>query len=68
METAIRLQASESPSQSQTFKAVICAQCGVKLYPAKLLKTHLYRHRLMQRWFKTELKKLQHTISHMRSL
>jgi hypothetical protein len=68
MQAAIRLQASESLSKSKTFKAVICAQCGVKLYPAKLLKSHLHRHRLMRRWFDTELKKLQHTISHMRSL
>jgi len=36
------------------------------MYPISLLELHLTRHRLRRHWFDTELKKLQHTFSHMR--
>jgi hypothetical protein len=66
MPKAIRVEADER-SRGKTFAAAVCKYCGAKLYPPKSLKPHLRRHRLMQRWFNSEIKKLQETIAHMRS-
>ena len=48
--------------------AVKCEKCGAKMYPQSLLKPHLTRHRRRQRWFNTEIRKLQHTFTHMRDI
>lgn len=50
------------------FKAVRCEKCGAKIYPASLLESHLLRHRIRQRWFDAELRKLQYTFAHMRDM
>jgi hypothetical protein len=68
MQAAIRVQPEEHHSQSKTFQAAVCKHCGAKLYPMKLLRSHLTRHQLKQRWFMTELKKLQYTMSRMRDI
>ena len=47
-------------------RAVQCEKCGAKIYPHSLLDRHLTRHRMRQRWFNNELRKLQYTFSHMR--
>jgi hypothetical protein len=51
-----------------TFRAVKCDKCGAKMYPQSLLEPHLTRHRRRHRWFKSEMKKLQFTFSHMRDI
>lgn len=48
--------------------AAKCEKCGAKMYPKTLLEPHLTRHRRRQRWFNTELRKLQYTFSHMRDI
>ena len=58
MQAAIRVQSNDIFSNSKTFRAAVCEQCGAKMYPKSLLKSHLYRHRIQQRWLTTELKKL----------
>jgi hypothetical protein len=68
MQAAIHVQPAANLSQATVFKAVICEKCGAKIYPAKLLKSHQHRHRLMQQWFDAELKRLRKTIKHMRAL
>jgi uncharacterized OB-fold protein len=50
------------------FEAVKCEKCGAKMYPQSLLKPHLTRHRRRQRWFNTEIRKLQYTFTHMRDI
>jgi hypothetical protein len=54
--------------EDKSFQAVKCSQCGAKIYPQSLLKSHLTHHQQRQRWFMTELRKLQHTMSHMRDI
>jgi hypothetical protein len=49
-------------------RAAKCEKCGAKMYPKTLLEPHLTRHRRRQRWFNTELRKLQYTFSHMRNI
>jgi uncharacterized OB-fold protein len=67
----------ESGSESDTkiisidqrnLRAAKCEKCGAKMYPKTLLEPHLTRHRRRQRWFNTELRKLQYTSSHMRDI
>ena len=48
------------------FRAVKCAKCGTKIYPAALLDVHVVRHKKRDRWFNDDLRKLQHTFWHMR--
>jgi hypothetical protein len=48
------------------FRAVKCAKCGTKIYPAALLDAHVVRHKKRDRWFNDDLRKLQHTFWHMR--
>ena len=52
--------------ENKSLEAAKCAKCGAKMYPRSLLKPHLHRHQRRQEWFMTELKKLQHTMEHMR--
>lgn len=52
--------------EKRNLRGVKCEKCGAKFFPESLLKPHLTRHRRRQRWFNTELRKLQHTFSHMR--
>jgi uncharacterized OB-fold protein len=52
----------------RNLQAVKCEKCGAKMYPMSLLESHLTRHRRRQRWFNAELRKLQHTFSHMRDI
>lgn len=68
MQAAIRVQPAENFGNGKTLKAVVCERCGAKIYPATLLKPHQHRHRLLQRWFNAEIKRLQQTIKHMRTL
>jgi hypothetical protein len=49
-------------------RAAQCNKCGAKIYPRSLLDGHLIRHRVRQRWFNAELRKLQFTFSHMRDI
>jgi hypothetical protein len=49
-------------------RAAKCEKCGAKIYPVSLLEPHLSRHRRRKRWFNAELRKLQHTFSHMRDI
>ena len=51
-----------------TLRAAKCEKCGAKMYPQSLLEPHLSRHRRRQRWFNAEIRKLQHTFSHMRDI
>jgi len=50
------------------FRAAKCKKCGTKIYPASLLDAHVERHQQRERWFNDELRKLQHTFSHMRDI
>ena len=54
--------------RNKSFRAVTCEKCGAKIYPKSLLKPHLARHQRGQRWFRTELRKLQHIMAHMRDI
>jgi hypothetical protein len=54
--------------QKKRFSAATCKSCGAKMYPKSLLKPHLNRHQRRQRWFMTELSKLQDTFSRMRDI
>ena len=54
--------------ERNTYRAVTCAKCGVKMYPKALLEQHLTLHRRRQRWYNHELRKLQYTFSHMRDI
>jgi hypothetical protein len=49
-------------------RAARCEKCGAKIYPRSLLDGHLTRHRIRQRWFTAELRKLQFTFSRMRDI
>jgi hypothetical protein len=51
-----------------TLRAAKCDKCGAKIYPQSLLEPHLSRHRIRQRWFNAEIRKLQYTFSHMRDI
>jgi uncharacterized OB-fold protein len=52
----------------RNLRAAQCEECGAKIYPASLLEPHLIRHRVRQRWFNAELRKLQFTFTHMREI
>ena len=52
--------------ENKTLRAVKCEKCGAKMFPVTLLKPHLTQHRRRQRWINSELRKLQHTFTHMR--
>jgi hypothetical protein len=54
--------------ENKHYRAAKCAKCGAKMYPQSLLKPHLTRHQKKQRWFMTELRKLQYTLAHMRDI
>lgn len=54
--------------RNKSFPAVTCEKCGAKMYPRSLLKPHLTRHQQGQRWFTTELRKLQYIMAHMRDI
>jgi len=54
--------------EQATLRAAKCEKCGAKIYPQSLLEPHLSRHRLRQRWFNAEIRKLQFTFSHMRDI
>jgi uncharacterized OB-fold protein len=54
--------------KKEIFSAAKCEKCGAKMYPKSLLKPHLNRHQRKQRWFMTELSKLQDTFSRMRDI
>ena len=49
-------------------RAAKCERCGTKIYPASLLDAHIERHEQRERWLNAELRKLQHTFSHMRGI
>jgi uncharacterized OB-fold protein len=66
MEPTARSESKVIAIDRRRFRAVKCAKCGAKMFPVSLLKPHLSRHRRRQRWFNSELKKLQYTFSHMR--
>lgn len=52
--------------EKRNLRGAKCEKCGAKIFPVSLLKPHLTRHRRRQRWFNTEMRKLQYTFSHMR--
>ena len=54
--------------KAKRFSAAKCGKCGAKMYPKSLLKPHLNRHQRKQRWYITELSKLQDTFSRMRDI
>ena len=54
--------------ENKILRAVKCEKCGAKMYPTSLLRPHLNRHQRRHRWFMTELRKLQHTMAHMRDI
>ena len=54
--------------ESKALPAAKCEECGAKIYPRSLLQPHITRHQRRQRWFVKELRKLQHTMAHMRDL
>ncbi len=66
MESTARSESKVIAIDRRRLRAVKCAKCGAKMFPVSLLKPHLSRHRRRQRWFNSELKKLQYTFSHMR--
>jgi hypothetical protein len=68
MQAAIRLRAKDNCFDGQTLEAAVCTTCGAKIYPARLLKVHQRHHRLLRRYFKTELKQLQESIKELRAL
>jgi uncharacterized OB-fold protein len=52
--------------EKRNLRGAMCEKCGAKMFPVTLLKPHLTQHRRRQRWINSELRKLQHTFSHMR--
>jgi uncharacterized OB-fold protein len=66
MQTASRSDSKRISIEQRNLEAAECEKCGAKMYPGSLLKPHLTRHRRKKRWFMTELRKLQHTMSRMR--
>jgi hypothetical protein len=68
MQASIHVRAMEKFLDGQTLEAAVCENCGAKIYPARLMKTHQHRHRLLKRWFNAELKRLQESMKHMRAL
>ena len=54
--------------ENQALPATTCEECGAKIYPHSLLQPHMTRHQRRQRWYVKELRKLQHTMAHMRDL
>lgn len=68
MQPAVRNESNVISIDKRHLRAVKCQKCGAKMFPVSLLKPHLSRHRRRQRWFNTELRKLQYTFSHMRDI
>lgn len=68
MEPVLPGDSKEIVVENKSFHAAKCKKCGAKIYPTSLLKPHLTRHRRRQLWFMTELRKLQHTMDHMRDI
>lgn len=68
METGSQNNAKVISIDQRNLRAAKCEKCGAKMYPKTLLEPHLTRHRRRQRWFHTELRKLQYTFSHMRDI
>ncbi len=48
------------------FRAVICDQCGTKVYPTDVLKYHLQYHERKDQFIEEELRKLHKTMDRMR--
>jgi hypothetical protein len=67
MQATARRDANAILVENKSLEAAQCKICGGKIYPASLLKPHLTRHRRRTRWYKSELRKLQHTMAHMRA-
>jgi hypothetical protein len=68
MQSPLRRDSEAIQFENKSFQAVKCEKCGAKMYPQSLLKPHLTRHQQRQRWFMTELRKLQYTMAHMRDI
>jgi hypothetical protein len=45
-------------------RAAVCERCGAKIYPTKLLQSHLLRHQFKQHRLQRELKELQFAVAH----
>ena len=48
------------------FRAVICDQCGTKVYPADMLKYHRQYHERRDQMLDEELRKIHKTMDRMR--
>jgi methionyl-tRNA synthetase len=68
MQPALRSESKSISIESRSYQAARCEKCGAKMFPTTLLKPHLTLHRRKQRWFMTELKKLQDTMTRMRDI
>lgn len=68
MQLALRSDSNEIRIKNKRFHAAKCKKCGAKMYPTSLLKPHLTRHWRRQRWFMTELRKLQQKMEYMRDI
>ena len=52
--------------ENETLRAAICQRCGTKIYPPRLLKSHLKYHRAKDLFLEEELRKLQLVMGRMR--
>lgn len=59
VETDLQNNAKVISIDQRNLRSAKCEKCGAKMYPETLLEPHLTRHRRRQRWFNTELRKLQ---------
>jgi len=49
----------------KSLPAAKCQECGAKMYPKSLLKPHLNRHQLRQRWLMNSLGQLRTALARM---
>ncbi len=57
---------TEIQLENETLRAAICQRCGTKIYPPRLLKSHLQHHRAKDLLLEEEVKKLQLVMGRMR--
>ncbi len=66
MENLITNVFADIQVENETIRAAICPRCSGKIYPPRLLKFHLDRHRLRDLALEGELRKLQLVMGRMR--
>lgn len=66
METPVSNVFIDIQVENETLRAVICQRCGTKIYPPRLLKSHIHYHRAKENFLEEEMRKLQLVMGRIR--